>query len=202
MSDCPGRFGGTVSIYPQPGRPNKIALLVLNSTIFSLLLLSISENVGQRQDVDVLLKGRFTPPPSLSQPLTHWLNIQFTPILRDKAWNLIPFHSFAFYLTRKNKHRLSLSLGCSQYYCVKGKGFLLLIFILYPPAEYAEYTTKTVWCSRQMLTDLHNWHLVCTWYISDMFFHSSIWWPSDGTDTLIVRVHRIRLLHASHSLSM
>lgn len=82
--------------YPQPaGPPHKIALLALNSTIFSLLLLSISENIGQRQDVDVLLKGRFTPPPGPSQRLTHWLDVQFTPLLRDGAWNLIHLLSSA-----------------------------------------------------------------------------------------------------------
>lgn len=80
--------------HPQPGRPDKIALLALNSTIFCLLLLSVSENVGQREAVDVLLKGRFTPPPGQSQLLTHWLDVEFTPILRGKAWNFIrPLYS-------------------------------------------------------------------------------------------------------------
>lgn len=118
--------------HPQPGRPDKIALLALNSTIFCLLLLSVSENVGQREAVDVLLKGRFTPPPGQSQLLTHWLDVEFTPILRDKAWNFSPFlFCFSDFPVSTNTRDLALCLCFSHYYHIKANRahLLLLMFI-------------------------------------------------------------------------
>lgn len=84
--------------YSQPGHPDKIAPLALNSAIFSLLLLSGYENVGQRKAVDVLLKSRFrfTLQPSLSQFLTHWMDVSSRPYSKVKSQK---FHSSSIQLS-------------------------------------------------------------------------------------------------------
>lgn len=127
--------------YPQPGHPDKTAPLALNSAIFSLLLLPGYENVGQRKAVDVLLKSRFrfTLPPSLSQLLTHWMDVSSHLSSEVKPEFLFLFYS-TFCLPCKNKHMLALSFSWSYYYIrANGTGFLLLMLILYS-ASLLEYT--------------------------------------------------------------
>lgn len=69
-------LGDLEQLWAQSGRPDKIARLAHNSTIFSLVLLSKVENVGHRKDVDVLIQGGFTLAPACR---SSWLT--------EKTWS-------------------------------------------------------------------------------------------------------------------
>ena len=88
------------------GTPDEIALLALNATIVSVPLLSVCEDVGQEEAVDSLLRGSFTPPPGLSQLLTHRLDEEFTPSPGGRS---PMFHSSSLFCwlvpPRRSKHR-------------------------------------------------------------------------------------------------
>lgn len=101
--------GDLEQLWAQSGRPDKIALLAHNSTIFSVLLLSVWENVGQMKAVDIPVKGRFRLEPDLPRLPSYWPNIRRTPIPRERLENkimfpLCPFAVICLLVGSKHRH--------------------------------------------------------------------------------------------------